>query len=95
VNKQIVKVIVMAITPYITVITGGVVAWLYTHVGLFDVFHVTKDRTASTLTALIVFGVTALLSYLTAHTKLFPELIKWAEAEDLQSQPVAAQKPAG
>lgn len=85
-SKKKIQVLIMMLTPYISAVAGAVATWVIVHLHFLSLFHVGHDQTAAFITNLVVFSITTGLVYLTAHTKLFPELVRWAE--NLLGQPL-------
>jgi len=56
--------IVAFLGPYIAIASGVVTDWLLVHVHLLALFHTTHEQIASTITQVVVFGLTALLVWL-------------------------------
>ncbi len=60
--------IVAFLGPYIAVGSGALAAWLLAHLHVFSLFHLTHDQVATAITQLVVFGITAGLTWL-GHQK--------------------------
>jgi hypothetical protein len=60
---QIKQFIVTAIVP---VIAGGLATWL-SSTQVLAIFHITQNSAAAAISAVLVFGITALVTYLGAH----------------------------
>lgn len=82
-TKRQIQIIIMALTPYLSTAAGAFSTWLLVHVHVFGIFHFTHDQTAQAISGVVIFGITTGITYLTAHTKLFPELVKWVEKDIL------------
>jgi len=53
--------------PYIAVLSGAIADWLVVHVHLLGLFHTSQTAIAGTLTQVVVFGLTALLTWAGHH----------------------------
>lgn len=89
-SKKQIQVLIMMLTPYISAVAGAVATWAIVHLHFLALFHFNHDQAASALTNLVVFVIITGLTYLTAHTRLFPELVKWVEGNILHDAPKMA-----
>jgi hypothetical protein len=63
--------------PYIAVLSGAAADWLLVHVHFLSLFHTTHTTVAGAITQVVVFGVTALLTWL-GHQKWLDGYQAWA-----------------
>jgi hypothetical protein len=63
--------------PYIAVASGAVADWLLVHVHFLSLFHTTRTTLAGAITQVVVFGVTATLTWL-GHQKWLEGYQAWA-----------------
>lgn len=63
-SEQLRQFLVLTIVP---VVAGAVANWLVIHVHLLASFHITATAVGSTLSQLGVFGITAVIAFLTSH----------------------------
>lgn len=53
--------------PYVSVLAGIAATWLTVHVHVLSTFHVSKDQTAKAIIEILIFGITALVTYAGQH----------------------------
>jgi hypothetical protein len=58
------------ISPIVATVAATAATWLTVHVHLFATFHVAKSAIASAISQAVVFGVTAVGTYLMQHRLL-------------------------
>jgi len=75
--------------PYISILSGAVADWLLVHVHLLSDFHTTKGTIVNLVTQGLVFGLTAILTWL-GHQKW---LTGWQAAEARQGGTMATEAP--
>jgi hypothetical protein len=63
--------------PYLSVLSGGLATWLFTHVHLFATFHVGTSDIAHAIVQAVVFGLTTAVTYAGQH-KWLDGFQKWA-----------------
>lgn len=56
------------VTPYISVAAGALAAWVFVHVHVLGIFHVTQQSLVGVISAALVFAVTTAVTWL-AHNQ--------------------------
>jgi hypothetical protein len=92
-SKKQIQVIIILLTPPISALMGLLSTLVITKWHFLGLFHVNHDQTAATLTNVTVWALTTGLTYLAAHTKLFPELVKWVEKDILDQAQLTPLEP--
>jgi hypothetical protein len=59
--------IVAFVYPYVSILAGAVADWLLVHVHLLGLFHTNRTAIASVITQVVVFALTAILTWLGAQ----------------------------
>lgn len=85
--------ILSVLAPGIATISGALATWLVVHVHLFATFHVGTSDIANAIAQGIVFGVTAIGTYLIQH-KILTGIIQLAVIErEAQLRAAAVIRP--
>jgi len=80
--------IVAFVGPYISIASGVVADWLLVHVHLLASFHTTRPTLVNAITQVLVFGLTAVLTWLGQQKWL----TGWQKFEEQVATQVASQR---
>src|ERR1700722_4807581 len=94
-TKKQIAFLIKLITPYITMLIAGLITALYTNLHFLSSFPVDKSQVAKAITSIAVFGITAAITYISAHTKIIPDIEKWAEPIIHDLEPIAGELMSG
>jgi hypothetical protein len=76
-TKKQIAFLIKLLTPYLSTLAGVIATFLVVHVHLLGMFH-SKSQVANIIVQLLVLALVTVLTWITAHTKIIPEIEKWA-----------------
>lgn len=75
-SKSKIAFVVKLITPYFTAVVSALVTWIISHIHVFGALN--HNQATKYIVTAVIFGLSWLITYVSAHTKLIPDIEKWA-----------------
>jgi hypothetical protein len=88
-TKKQITFIIKLVTPYLTAVVSALVAWIVSHIHVLG--RLNQHQAVKYVVAAVIFGLAWLITYISAHTKLFPIIEKWAGPIIHDLDPLAGQ----